>query len=118
MGKVISLLEAAMTYCIDHFQFEADNFEEIIEAISPNPSTTPCLIRNQAATFFFLLSPKLKEYDEYVIILKAFDSTLDCERIFEIKINLNKLVDTGFAQLIWKLAISDIVKRIEDTPTS
>jgi hypothetical protein len=61
-GKVISLLDAAMTPCCDDFTLSGDQFDKLVEAITPNPNKIPYLLRDQAVTFFVHIRSGLADF--------------------------------------------------------
>lgn len=86
MGKVINLLDSAMSPCVDDFSLTADNFDTIVESISPNPVNVPFLLRDQAVTFFLFLR---KGFEKCDLKLKMFDSLKDSYKEFTIELDSN-----------------------------
>jgi len=111
MGKVISLLDSAMSPCVDDFKLEGDNFDALVESVSPNPATVPFLLRDQAVTFFLFLRSELSQVEKMKLNLKMFDSTLGDYRNFEIVLDVNYAEKND---MIPKLAIFDMMNRLED----
>lgn len=109
-GKIISLLDAALTPCCDNFELNFGRNENLVQAISPNPDNLPCILWNQAITFFIHLRPDFKNVPSIEMELRMFDSTIDGFKSFKIEISSATIVSNPNIQ---KLAIFDIIKRNE-----
>jgi hypothetical protein len=79
-------------------------------SISPDPAALPYILRNQAVTFFIFFNKKIEDMKTVQAKLTMFDTSIDRMREFSIEIDLEKAEKN---ELIPKLAVNDMVKRME-----
>jgi len=110
--KVISLLNASLSPCYSNISLESDNFDAVVRAITPNPSTIPLLIDGQTTTFFLLLRSEAftNNNNKMALKLSMNDSRAQKRRTIDISLDPNEAIQN---ELIPKLAVHDMIRRLE-----
>jgi len=110
--KVISLLNASLSPSYSDLSLEATNFDAVVKSVSPNPHSLPFLLDGQNVTFFmFLREAAFDDSQKLAMKLKLFDTTIQDYRSIEAVLDKN---DSMNHELIPKLAIHDMMKRLEE----
>ena len=84
-GKVVELLQTALSPAITEFDFEFD--KGAIETVIPNPKEMPCIMKNEAVNIFVLLKPGFEGVARFAVIYKdsATKQTHRTEMVLEEK---------------------------------
>ena len=114
--KVISLLNASLSPCYSEISLEGNNFDAVVKALTPNPSSIPLLIDGQTITFFLLLRPEaFANGQKMVLKLNMNDSRSQQRRSIDISLDTNEAIQND---LIPKLAVHDMIRRLETEKTN
>ena len=110
--KVISLLNASLSPSYSDLSLEATNFDAVVKSVSPNPGSLPFLLDGQAVTFFMLLrEAAFDDSQKMSVKLKLYDTTIQDYRTIEAVLEKDNAMNH---ELIPKLAIHDMMKRLEE----
>ena len=110
--KVISLLDASLSPCYSDLSFHCENFDAVVQSVSPNPGTIPYLIDGQPFTAFLCLRKAAFENGSKMPLkLRLYDSQIDNYRTVEIVLDVENAFENEFLP---KLAIHDMIKHMEE----
>ena len=114
--KVINLLNASLSPCYSDISLESNNFDAVVKALTPNPSSIPLLLDGQTLTFFlFLRSEAFTNDNKMSLKLNMNDSRSHQRRSIDIVLDTNEAIQND---LIPKLAVHDMIRRLETDKTN
>jgi len=113
--KVISLLNASLSPCYSDISLESNNFDAVVKALTPNPSSIPLLLDGQTLTFFlFLRSEAFMNDNKMTLKLNMNDSRSHQRRSIDILLDTNEAMQNDS---IPKLAVHDMIRGFETDKT-
>ena len=114
--KVISLLNTSLSPCYSDISFKGNNFDAVVKALTPNPSTISSVIDGQTTTFFLLLRSEAFANDQRMALkLNMKDSRSQQRHSIDICLDINEAIQNEF---IPKLAVHDMIRRLETEKTN